>query len=305
MERHGPHLRRAASVGAALLVCVIALSLVVLQPAISQTNEKKVRICHATASKTNPYISNEPAIANNGDLQGGHLNHTGPVFPADDWGDIIPPYTFTDDERQRGGLPRPELGRCRAGDLAVRLPSWACDPLRPIAECVEVGPDGGFLAHFGYDNPNKQTVVEPAGEHLPAARRRTGSSRPRSCPARMPTCSRSARRAEPNLASDRQPGDRDARLAALPGLDHDRQGAEPEQRRRQVHPRARWQAGRWRGGGRRRRHDRARSPSNPAPTPSVSRGRAIPTSRSTTSGSIVWAAESSSPRAAARVCRFR
>ena len=85
-----------------MLVCVIALSLVVLQPAISQTNEKKVRICHATASKTNPYISNEPAIANNGDLQGGHLNHTGPVFPANDWGDIIPPYTYTDDERQGG-----------------------------------------------------------------------------------------------------------------------------------------------------------------------------------------------------------
>ena len=55
-----------------------------------------MRICHATDSKTNPYVSNEPAIANNGDLQGGHLDHKGPVFPANDWGDIIPPYTYTD-----------------------------------------------------------------------------------------------------------------------------------------------------------------------------------------------------------------
>ena len=27
---------------------------------------------------TNPYVRNDPAIANNGDLKGGHLNHTGP-----------------------------------------------------------------------------------------------------------------------------------------------------------------------------------------------------------------------------------
>ena len=49
---------------------------------------KKVRICHATSSNSNPYVSNEPAIANNGDLQGGHLNHTGPVYPEKGWGDI-------------------------------------------------------------------------------------------------------------------------------------------------------------------------------------------------------------------------
>src|SRR5688572_28618705 len=39
-------------------------------------------ICHATSAVTNPYIRNAPAIANNGDLEGGHLNHGGPyVFP--------------------------------------------------------------------------------------------------------------------------------------------------------------------------------------------------------------------------------
>ncbi|HEX4520260.1 MAG TPA: DUF11 domain-containing protein [Gaiellaceae bacterium] len=37
-------------------------------------------------------------IANNGDLQGGHLDHTGPVYGpgVTGWGDIIPPYTYVD-----------------------------------------------------------------------------------------------------------------------------------------------------------------------------------------------------------------
>ena len=96
---------------------MIALSLVVLQPAISQTNvnEKQVRICHATDSKTNPYISNEPAIANNGDLQGGHLDETGPLFPANDWGDIIPPYTYTDES----GKSRCSRGNWDAAGQAI------------------------------------------------------------------------------------------------------------------------------------------------------------------------------------------
>src|SRR5580765_7837890 len=78
-----------------------------IQPAASQPNdnEKKVRICHATSAEKNPYVSNEPAIANNGDLQGGHLDHTGPVFPAADWGDIIPPYTYTDQSGNEAVFP--------------------------------------------------------------------------------------------------------------------------------------------------------------------------------------------------------
>jgi Domain of unknown function DUF11/Prealbumin-like fold domain len=160
VERRRPHLRRAAAIGAALTACVIVLSLVVLQPAVSQPNEKKVRICHATSSQTNPYISNEPAIANNGDLQGGHLNHTGPVFPADDWGDIIPPYTYTDQSGNEAVFPG------RNWDAAGQA-IWqngcepGLDPVQPIVECVEVGAGGAFLAHFGYENPNDKVVADP------------------------------------------------------------------------------------------------------------------------------------------------
>lgn len=52
-----------------------------------------VIICHATDSSSNPYVTQSPNIQNDGSLTGGHLNHTGPVYPNADWGDIIPPYT--------------------------------------------------------------------------------------------------------------------------------------------------------------------------------------------------------------------
>ncbi len=54
---------------------------------------QSITICHATHSLSNPYVSQSPNTQNDGSLAGGHLNHTGPVYPADNWGDIIPPYT--------------------------------------------------------------------------------------------------------------------------------------------------------------------------------------------------------------------
>src|SRR6478609_7881847 len=95
-QRGSPPRHRGWVGGFLVLVALVAVLLVFLQPAFSQGNEKKVRICHATSSQNHPYVSNSPAIANNGDLKGGHLNHTGPVFPAKGWGDIIPPYDYVD-----------------------------------------------------------------------------------------------------------------------------------------------------------------------------------------------------------------
>ncbi len=91
-------LRHGVWAGVVALAGMVCVFVVGIQPAASQPNDivKKVRICHATSAEKNPYVSNEPAIANNGDLHGGHLDHTGPVFPAADWGDIIPPYEYVD-----------------------------------------------------------------------------------------------------------------------------------------------------------------------------------------------------------------
>ena len=52
-----------------------------------------------------------PAITNNGDLLGGHLNHTGPVYPEANWGDIIPPYEYRTPNGQLQRLRRRQLAR--------------------------------------------------------------------------------------------------------------------------------------------------------------------------------------------------
>lgn len=50
----------------------------------------KVTLCHATSSRTNPYVS--VTVDKSAILPRGHGSHTGPLFPAADWGDIIPPF---------------------------------------------------------------------------------------------------------------------------------------------------------------------------------------------------------------------
>ena len=65
--------------------------------------QDKVTICHRTNSVRNPYVQqtvNENSIVMPDGSPAGHGLHTGPVYPQPDWGDIIPPFTYTND---RGG----------------------------------------------------------------------------------------------------------------------------------------------------------------------------------------------------------
>jgi hypothetical protein len=152
----------------AVLAGLIAIPVAFLQPAFSQNNPKKIPICHRTSSETHPYVSQSPSLGNNGDLNGGHLNHTGPVFTPGGprpWGDIIPPYTYVDSNGNTQEFP----GYNWSADGQAIFESGCGpppDPLTPTLQCVDPRPSGGFLAHFGYTNPNAFTYSNPVDNYF-------------------------------------------------------------------------------------------------------------------------------------------
>jgi hypothetical protein len=90
---------RCGAVGALGALALATMSLVATGSlASAQSSEDKVTICHATDSDTNPYVVNTPDKT--GDVSG-HAGHTGPVWNPTlkaqqiQWGDIIPPFTFS------------------------------------------------------------------------------------------------------------------------------------------------------------------------------------------------------------------
>ncbi|MDQ5975559.1 MAG: hypothetical protein QG661_2768 [Actinomycetota bacterium] len=58
-------------------------------PAPEADSDKKIALCHATSSQSNPYsvvtVSTSAAL-------NGHGGHTGPLYPQVGWGDVIPPF---------------------------------------------------------------------------------------------------------------------------------------------------------------------------------------------------------------------
>ena len=211
------------------------------------------------ARESNPYMSNEPAIANNGDLQGGHLNHTGPVYPADDWGDIIPPYEYVDENGQTQTFPGLQLAE--AGQAIWQN---GCNPPSP-------------------PTPNRSRPCSSASSAWTAGSWRTSATTTRTRPPSTPPADEnffSPGAAESGAAEDVRPGAprrcvpggvaASADLAAhgqrrvtadeartrCAGLDHGRQGTRPGRRRRALRPEDR-RRGRGRRSRRRQRgHDR-------------------------------------------------
>ena len=150
--------RRAGLFVAALFVCGLAVFPAVTIGAhrLRAQDEKKVTICHATGSESNPFVEQSPAIGNNGDLQGGHLGHPN---------DIIPPYDYVDAD----GNPQTFPGQNWSPENQAILqngcrPVTPADPLTPLLHCVEDTGEG-LLAHFGYRNPNPTSVTPPAEQN--------------------------------------------------------------------------------------------------------------------------------------------
>ena len=87
------------SAAACLLLGNGGLALAMTQSEANATDDGKVTVCHATDSNINPYVPEEPA--KDGDASG-HADHIGPLWGPDlkdahiVWGDIIPPFDYTD-----------------------------------------------------------------------------------------------------------------------------------------------------------------------------------------------------------------
>ena len=90
-----------------IALAMIAASLFFAAPASAQTPDddvKRIKICHRTASETNPYGPKAitVSVASIITVPNGHDTHEGPVFPDEGpdgkWGDIIPPFTHENGE---------------------------------------------------------------------------------------------------------------------------------------------------------------------------------------------------------------
>jgi hypothetical protein len=112
------------AIASVLALCALAAIPAVL--AAVQDNEK-VDLCHRSSSASNPYQSISVPIDNKDGTINGHETHTGPVFPAPNWGDIIPPYTWTD----RDGVKHAFDGYNMSDD-GTAIWQNGCNPKTPV-----------------------------------------------------------------------------------------------------------------------------------------------------------------------------
>ena len=76
-------------------MCALA-AIPAVMAASKQEGERKVTVCHRSSSESNPYQTISVPIDKKDGTINGHETHTGPLYPEPGWGDIIPPYTWTD-----------------------------------------------------------------------------------------------------------------------------------------------------------------------------------------------------------------
>lgn len=61
---------------------------------VQATNNDNIRICHATNSNENPYTNPTVDKSSIITVPNGHDTHNGGIYPTNNWGDIIPPFSY-------------------------------------------------------------------------------------------------------------------------------------------------------------------------------------------------------------------
>ncbi len=160
-----------AFVVAAVALLGVAATTSTLSSGVDATPNEKVTICHATSSNTNPYTVNrvdESSIdEQNNQYLNGHGDHLGPIFPAPNWGDIIPAfrdfpgYNWTDAGRaiwNNGCVPPPVV------EQVTPMEPTLVDPTCDAPGDVTINPVTGVVYTETVNDDGSITVTATADE---------------------------------------------------------------------------------------------------------------------------------------------
>ena len=150
------------AVVAGMLLSVVVLGSV-WAPLASAAPQDRVTICHRDRSVRSPYVRN--TVDENSIIEpNGHGTHTGPVFPALGWGDIIPPFPYTD--ANGAAATYPGLNWDTEGKAIWNAPRCGVEFIRPPEPTESPTPSQT-------STPPSETSTPPPGSprHHPRPRR--------------------------------------------------------------------------------------------------------------------------------------
>lgn len=145
------------------LIAALAFAMLALAGPASADNghndkPKKIDICHATASKKNPYTTNN--VSTESVTKMGHDSHNTDAIPGDGIdGDIIPSFTYFENDENGDVVERTYPGKnWPAGEATLKNGCEAPDGRTPVDK-----PDPKFTDVCGIKNDKDLTVAPGTG----------------------------------------------------------------------------------------------------------------------------------------------